>query len=169
MRHAVHGRHHGLLHQLAVHVRRERDGERLRLRIFRVFCILRHDPLEDVGDARVDVTGSIAGHQVDLLAASLVTSERRVVLQAVAAAVLVDGESAHVRGRVAGGSSSFNLEATRQALPRVLGVEPETPVGAQRVPRRLLQQVNAVLDPLTPLVHGQFVHAPRVEVRGLYV
>ena len=44
---------------------------------------------------------------VDLLAASLVTSERRVVLQAVAAAVLVDGESAHVRGRVAGGSSSF--------------------------------------------------------------
>ena len=51
VRHAVHGRHDGLFHQLAVHVRRECDGQRLRLRILRVLGILRHDALQHVGNA----------------------------------------------------------------------------------------------------------------------
>jgi hypothetical protein len=36
-------------------------------------------------------------------------------------------------------SSSFNLEAAREALPRILGVEPEPTARSERVPRRFFK------------------------------
>mmetsp|Transcript_28874 Transcript_28874/g.55304 ORF Transcript_28874/g.55304 Transcript_28874/m.55304 type:complete len:216 (-) Transcript_28874:33-680(-) len=93
-RHPVHRRHHRLLHQLAVHVRQHRPRKRLRLGVApaRAVRIGLHPRPHDLGDPRVHVRRLGPGHEVDRDASLLVPRKRRVVLQAVAGAVLVHWE-----------------------------------------------------------------------------
>jgi len=89
-RHIVHRRHDSLLDDLALDVTSEqRSGRAARLVPLPL-------PLHNVQDRRVDVVGPLRRTQVDGAGALLVATQRRVVLQAIAAAVLVDGKVGHV-------------------------------------------------------------------------
>mmetsp|Transcript_14679 Transcript_14679/g.52827 ORF Transcript_14679/g.52827 Transcript_14679/m.52827 type:complete len:451 (+) Transcript_14679:1047-2399(+) len=83
------------------------------------------------------------------------------------------GESARVRRGVAAVHGGGDLDERREALPRVLRLEPERAVrvvGAQRIARGRLDAIQPRLHPLASLVQRELIHpAGGVEVRGLHV
>mmetsp|Transcript_40188 Transcript_40188/g.99469 ORF Transcript_40188/g.99469 Transcript_40188/m.99469 type:complete len:239 (-) Transcript_40188:1771-2487(-) len=141
----------------------------LRFRVTPVEHVRRHDLPQHLGDASVHVPRLHPWHQVDLLPARLVPPQRCVVLQSIAAPVLVHRQPAQVRLGVARRPRLGDLLTRRQALPRVFGFQPEGPLGPQWIARRVLQQIHPHFDPVTALLHGQLVDAPPVQVRRLNV
>ena len=142
---AVHGRHHGLLHDISIHKRKQDLGKPC----LAVPASLEHrnDGIEDGG---VDVGGLATGRQVDLGTARGVPQHGGVVLEAVARSVHVHGVSHPVVGVLDG-------DAGREELPRLLGRRPEAePLG---VHRRLSDLCVVALRPRNPLVVPHLVDA----------
>mmetsp|Transcript_13636 Transcript_13636/g.34260 ORF Transcript_13636/g.34260 Transcript_13636/m.34260 type:complete len:309 (-) Transcript_13636:74-1000(-) len=113
--------------------------------------------------AAVHVVGLVAGQQVHRPRPFLIPAQRRVVLQAVARPVLVDGDARGVQRRVAALvlQRSLDLKARRQALVRVLGLSPP-PRPVDRVPRRVQNRVQRVLAILLASIQRHLVRAAQV-------
>ena len=110
----------------------------------------------------------VGGKGPYLFASGFVPAERGVVLQPVTRAVLVHGEPALKVNRVPAFQSLVDFETSREALPRVLRVQPEPAEFAKRVARRVLNCFEPVFDPLRAFAHRELVHPAAVKVRGLY-
>ena len=108
-----------LLHHLARHFARED------LRRGVVFLeVLFDELLHHVRDVRVHVRRAIGHVEVDLPRALRIPTERSVVLQPIARAVLMHRLRGLIRERIGGLQRSLQVDAHGEALPRVVGLRP---------------------------------------------
>ena len=114
---------HHLLDDLAPDPVLNERGERIAL-----LGLLAHDLRDADGDGRVDVARLVALDEVDVLGAEQIAPERRVVLQTVAGAVLLDRGARLVRlGPVWMPQRRREIDHRRQRLPRIVGLGPPAP------------------------------------------
>ena len=110
---------HGLLDDLASHLALQELGVLVALEDLARNNLVRHRR-----DSRIDVRRPVPNIEIDLVRALEISPERGVVLQSVASPVLMNRERALVLDRVGRTKGVGDLEAGRETLPGILGLEP---------------------------------------------
>lgn len=131
--------HHSLLHQLAVHLRQHALRELVPLA-----RIVRNHLPHHRRDACVDILGRWAIKQAHGARARDVAPNRGVVLQPIAAAILMDWQGRLERGDVAAVEGGLELHARCQNRPRRLAGEP--PAAARERCGRRVEGVRKLLE-----------------------
>ena len=153
--------HHCLLNRLPLDVLGQLLGQLVDLLVSVLPRQVFSDHLDHhLGDVRVDVAGLFSGTEVDLVGALDVAAESGVVLQAVAAAVLMDVHVGNIVFRTVSFEGPREVDDAADGLPTVLVLQP-LPV-PQRIRREFVDQVEVLLQERQLIGNGCLVLAHQV-------